>query len=137
MLARVQSEPLSIDFLFLEKGRGNSGALVFFEGIVRQMTGNLEIDSLFYEAYTQMAETKMMEIIKTANEKYKLIDAVAIHRIGVILPGEPSVLVAVWSEHRDEAFKACRYIIDEIKENVPIWKKDILRDGASKWHEGN
>lgn len=137
MIAKVQPEPLSIDSLLLEKVRSNSGALVLFEGIVRRKTGDLEVESLFYEAYTQMAEKRMMEIMQSANEKYNLIDAIAIHRIGEVRPGEPSVLVAAWSEHRDEAFKACRQIIDEIKESVPIWKKDILRNGKSTWHDGN
>ncbi|MFG1415975.1 MAG: molybdenum cofactor biosynthesis protein MoaE [Thermoplasmataceae archaeon] len=137
MLAKVQSDPLSLDSLALLKGRGNSGALVLFEGTVRRRTGKVEIESLFYESYKEMAEASMLEILQQAGKKYSLIDAVAIHRIGSIMPGEPSVLVAAWAEHRDEAFKACREIIDQIKSKVPIWKKDILVGGKSNWHEGN
>jgi molybdopterin synthase catalytic subunit len=137
MLAKVQTDPLSIDSLALLQGRGNSGALVFFEGIVRRRTGDVEIESLFYESYKEMAESSMSGILQQAVKRYSLIDAVAIHRIGPIMPGEPSVLVAAWAEHRDEAFKACREIIDQIKGKVPIWKKDILAGGKSKWHEGD
>jgi|YelNatPaOPRAMG01_1025707.scaffolds.fasta_scaffold26092_5 molybdopterin synthase catalytic subunit len=135
MITKVQSDPLSIENLNMLQGRENSGALVFFEGIVRRRTGDIEIESLFYESYKEMAEKSMMEILLHAKKKYSLIDAVAVHRIGTILPGEPSVLVAVWSEHRQEAFSACKEIIDLIKSNVPIWKKDILSSGKSHWHE--
>jgi molybdopterin synthase catalytic subunit len=137
MYAKVQSDPISLDSINLLIGRENSGALVFFEGIVRRRTGEIEIDSLFYESYKEMAESNMLEILQKAINKYSLIDAIAIHRIGMIMPGDPSVIVAVWSEHRDEAFKACRDIIDEIKGRVPIWKKDIISGGRSSWHEGN
>ena len=137
MYAKVQSDPISLDSINLLIGRENSGALVFFEGIVRRRTGEIEIDSLFYESYKEMAESNMLEILQKAINKYSLIDAIAIHRIGMIMPGEPSVIVAAWSEHRDEAFKACREIIDEIKGKVPIWKKDIISGGRSSWHEGN
>ncbi|MGC8515065.1 MAG: molybdenum cofactor biosynthesis protein MoaE [Thermoplasmata archaeon] len=137
MLAKVQTDPLSIDSLALIQGRGNSGALVFFEGIVRRRTGDVEIESLFYESYKEMAESSMLGILQQAGKRYSLIDAVAIHRIGQIMPGEPSVLVAAWAEHRDDAFRACREIIDQIKSNVPIWKKDIFAGGKSNWHEGN
>ena len=137
MYAKVQSDPISLDSINLLRGRENSGALVFFEGIVRRRTGEIEIDSLFYEAYKEMAESNMLEILHQAINKYSLIDAIAAHRIGMIMPGEPSVIVAAWSEHRDEAFKACRDIIDKIKGRVPIWKKDIISGGRSSWHEGN
>jgi molybdopterin synthase catalytic subunit len=136
MIAKVQTDPLSIDNLALLQGRGNSGALVLFEGIVRRTTGDVEIKSLFYESYKEMAESSMLEILLQAVKKYSLMDAVAVHRIGSIMPGEPSVLVAVWAEHRDKAFSACKEIIDLIKICVPIWKKDILASGKTKWHEG-
>ena len=129
MYAKVQSDPISLNSINILRGRENSGALVFFEGIVRRRTGEVEIDSLFYESYIEMAESNMLDILKQAINKYSLIDAIAIHRIGMIMLGEPSVIVAAWSEHRDEAFKACREIIDQIKSKVPIWKKDILVGG--------
>ncbi|MCL4451164.1 MAG: molybdenum cofactor biosynthesis protein MoaE [Candidatus Thermoplasmatota archaeon] len=137
MYAKIQSDPISVNSIDLLRGPENSGALVFFEGIVRRRTAEIEIESLFYESYKEMAESSILEILQQAINKYSLIDAIAIHRVGMIMPGEPSVIVAAWSEHRDEAFKACREIIDQIKSKVPIWKKDMLDGGKSNWHEGN
>lgn len=115
----------------------NAGAVVLFLGTVREMTGELQTSSLDYEAYPQMAEARMREIEEAARQKWNLQEVVAVHRLGHMGLGEISVAVVVSSAHRKEAFAAGRYVIDAIKADVPIWKKENWADGTTEWvHPG-
>ena len=116
--ARVTTEPLALDPLIERVRDPRAGAVVTFLGVTR------EVDHLDYEAYTEMAETKIAEIVAAAIERHGLCAAAAEHRIGVVELSEPSVTVAVSAPHRDEAFRGAREIIDEIKAQAPIWKKE-------------
>jgi molybdopterin synthase catalytic subunit len=111
------------------------GAVVVFEGIVRNHSGGRETLYLEYEAYEAMAIAKMREIGGEMREKFAIRRLAMIHRLGRLEIGETSVLIVVCSAHRGAAFDACRYGIDTLKRNVPIWKKEFFRDGAV-WAEG-
>jgi MoaE-MoaD fusion protein len=111
------------------------GAVVVFEGIVRNHSGNRATLYLEYEAYDAMALAKMREIGEQMREKFPIRRFAMIHRLGRVEIGETSVLIVVCSAHRAAAFDACRFGIDTLKSTVPIWKKEFFRDGAA-WAEG-
>lgn len=111
------------------------GAVVVFEGIVRNHSAGRETLYLEYEAYEPMALAKMREIGREMREKFSIRRFAMVHRLGRLEIGETSVLIVVCSAHRAAAFDACRYGIDTLKRNVPIWKKEFFRDGAV-WAEG-
>jgi molybdopterin converting factor subunit 1 len=113
----------------------NDGAVVVFEGIVRNHSGGRPTLYLEYEAYEAMALPKMREIGAQMREKYAIRRFAMIHRLGRLEIGETSVLIVVCSAHRAPAFEACRFGIDTLKRTVPIWKKEFFRDGAV-WAEG-
>ncbi len=111
-----------------------TGAEVSFEGIVRKTESGKELAHLFYDSDEKLAGSEMNKILEEAKEKFKLIDAVAVHRVGIVKPGEISLYVAVYSSHRREGFEACSHIVEEIKARLPIWKKDHFIDGSESWH---
>ena len=105
----------------------SAGAITLFVGNVRDHDSRGHVSALFYEAYKKMAEDIMTEIEKEVLHKWNIIKFSATHRIGTLKVSEISVAVAVSSEHRKEAFEACKYGIDNIKTRVQIWKKDYRR----------
>jgi MoaE-MoaD fusion protein len=111
------------------------GAVVVFEGIVRNHSGGRSTLYLEYEAYEAMAIAKMRAIGSEMREKFSIRRYVMVHRLGRLEIGETSVLIVVCSAHRGAAFDACRFGIDTLKRSVPIWKKEFFRDGAV-WAEG-
>ncbi len=111
------------------------GAVVVFEGIVRNHSGGRETLYLDYEAYEPMALEKMKQIAGEMREKFPIDRVVVVHRLGRLEIGETSVLIAVSSGHRAAAFEACRWAIDMLKRTVPIWKKEYFADGVV-WAEG-
>jgi len=116
--ARVTEEPLVLEALAERVRDPRAGAVVTFTGVTR------EVDALEYEAYREMAERKIAEIVAHAIERHGLTAAAAEHRIGTVPLSEPSVAIAVSAAHRDAAFAGAREIIDEIKALAPIWKKE-------------
>ncbi|RKY70181.1 MAG: molybdenum cofactor biosynthesis protein MoaE [Candidatus Latescibacterota bacterium] len=112
-----------------------AGCVVTFIGCVRDQTGGKRVLALEYEAYNEMAERKMAEIGAEIAQKWRLDKVAIVHRTGHLKIGETSVVIAVAAPHRAEAFDACRYAIDRIKEIVPIWKKEIYED-EEKWAGG-
>ena len=113
-----------------------NGARSVFEGIVRDNNDGLKVKKLEYECYESLAINEGDLILKEAIKKFGVNNATCIHRIGTLEIGDTAVIVLVNSGHRDESFKACRYIIDEVKIRVPIWKKEYYLDGASDWLKG-
>jgi molybdopterin synthase catalytic subunit len=101
----------------------SSGAIVDFRGIVRKLENGREIEGIDYEAHTEMAEHQMRLIATAAAEKFQLKRVVLHHRIGFVCAGEASLLLRVRSPHRSAGFEASKWIVDELKEKVPIWKK--------------
>lgn len=114
-----------------------AGAVILFLGTVREMTGDKQTVALDYDAYPEMAEAKMAELESEAREKWPVIEARIAHRLGHLELGDVSVAVAVSAPHRDQAFEAGRYLIDELKVRVPVWKKENWADGSTEWvHPG-
>ena len=127
--ARVTSETLSLDALVARVRDARAGAVVTFQGVTR------EVERLEYEAYVEMAEERIARIVAEAVERHGLCAAAAEHRVGDVALSEPSVAVAVSAAHRAEAFAGAREVIDRIKAEAPIWKKEV-DGGAESWVEG-
>jgi len=114
---------------------GEDGALVFFEGIVRDNARGKSVRYLEYEAYEPMALKKLEEVGAMVKSKFDIRDIAIVHRLGHMDVGECSTLIVIASAHRTDAFDACRFAIDTIKQIVPIWKKEFYADGEI-WIEG-
>jgi molybdopterin synthase catalytic subunit len=127
--ARVVSEPLSLDSLVARVRDPRAGAVVTFQGVTR------EVDRLDYEAYEEMAGPAIAAIVADAVERHGLCAAAAEHRVGEVPLSEPSVAVAVSAPHRGEAFAGAREIIDRVKAEAPIWKREV-EGGEGRWVEG-
>ena len=110
-----------------------AGACVTFEGWVRNRNEGQAVQSLEYEAYAPLAEKEGERILAEARAKFALLAAAGVHRVGHLQLGDMAVWVGVTAEHRDAAFEACRYIIDEAKARLPIWKKEHYASGATAW----
>lgn len=115
--------------------QGEDGAVVLFEGIVRNHSRGRGTRYLEYEAYEPMAVKEMERLAEEALSKFQIRDVAIIHRLGHLDVGETSVLIVVVSAHRAAAFEACRWLIDTLKRKVPIWKKEFFEDGAV-WADG-
>ncbi len=113
--------------------RHDCGAVVTFLGTVREMTDGRQTRALGYQAYPEMAEKKMAAIEEETRARWPVGELVLIHRLGRLELGEVSVAVAVSCPHRAQAFEACRYAIDRLKEIVPIWKQENWADGSTEW----
>lgn len=109
------------------------GAYASFEGWVRDHNDGRSVHGLRYEAYVAMAETEGERILDEARKQFDILDAHCVHRIGELAIGELAVWVGVTAAHRDAAFAACRFIIDEVKSRVPIWKHERYVQGDSGW----
>ncbi len=116
---------------------GGAGAVVTFEGLVRNVNEGRPVVALEYSAYPELALKEGEKILAEARQRYPLEAVKAVHRVGRLEIGDLAVWIAVASGHRGEALEACRWIIDEIKERVPLWKKEIYADGDSGWLRAN
>lgn len=110
-----------------------AGAFVGFEGRVRDHNDGRAVTGLRYEAYAALAETEGERVLDEALARFGILDARCVHRIGDLGIGDLAVWVGVSAAHRDAAFAACRYIIDEVKSRVPIWKQERYREGDAGW----
>ncbi len=128
-IALVQ-DPIDTATLVEALKRGEDGAVVVFDGIVRNHTRGRRTLYLVYEAYEEMAVAQMLKLAEESRERFAVRDVLLVHRIGQLAVGETSVLIAVTSAHRAQAFEACRWLIDTLKSTVPIWKKEVFEDGA-------
>ena len=115
--------------------RPEDGAIVIFDGIVRNNSRGRNTLYLEYEAYEEMALRKLTELASEAAQRFAIRNVALVHRLGHLEIGESSVLIAVFSAHRAAAFDACRWLIDTLKRTVPIWKKEFFEDGAV-WADG-
>jgi molybdopterin synthase catalytic subunit len=123
-------EPIDSERLIAEIKRGEDGAVVVFDGIVRNHTRGRQTLHLDYEAYEEMAEKQLREIAAEARTRFGVRQIIIVHRLGRLVVGETSVLIVVASAHRAQAFEACRWLIDTLKQTVPIWKKETFVDGT-------
>ena len=134
-LCRITREPIDEQELIRAVQTPADGAVCVFYGVVREDSMNKKVRFLEYDAYPEMAEKKMREILDEVAKRWPEQRAAIVHRIGKLEIGEPSVVIAVGSPHRPESFEACRYVIDRVKQEVPIWKKEVFADGE-QWVEG-
>jgi molybdopterin synthase catalytic subunit len=128
-------EPIEMAVLARHVRAPKDGAIVTFDGFVRNQSHDRATLYLDYEAYESMALAKMREIGAQLHEKYRIHRVAIVHRLGRLEIGETSVFIAVSAPHRAAAFDACRFAIDTLKRTVPIWKKEYFEDGAV-WADG-
>ena len=128
-------EPIDAEKLVAAAKRGEGGAVVVFDGIVRNNSRGRQTLYLDYEAYEEMAARQMNKIASEARSHFDVRQVTLVHRLGRLQVGETSVLIAVASAHRGPAFDACRWLIDTLKKAVPIWKKETFADGVV-WADG-
>jgi molybdopterin synthase catalytic subunit len=112
---------------------GKFGATSIFVGTMRDFNQGEEIKGMTLEHYPGMTEKQLGKIVIEAMEKWPVLDALVVHRVGDILPDQPIVLVAVWTSHRGDAFDASRYIMEALKARAPFWKKELLDSQTERW----
>jgi molybdopterin synthase catalytic subunit len=113
-----------------------AGGIDVFLGTTRAETsadGRRELEALDYEAYAEMAAGQMLELARRVRDQWPVVKCVLHHRVGRVGVGEPSVVIAVSTPHRAEAFAACRWLIDALKRDVTVWKKEVWADGTGTW----
>jgi len=124
----LSSHPLNRDKLHAEMAQNAAGAIVVFEGWVRNHNEGKKVSSLEYQVYPELALKEGEKILREAKEKFNLHEARAVHREGHLALGEIAIWIGATASHRDDAFKATRYVIDEIKYRLPVWKKEHYVD---------
>ena len=133
----LTSEPIDREAATQLIDTSGAGAIITFAGVVRPTSkGGRDVTDLFYEAYDEMARAKLQQCLDEAGALWEVLDSAVIHRLGALSLGEVAVSIAVSTAHRKEGFAACGYIIDRIKEIVPIWKKETGPDGSEWVSEG-
>lgn len=128
-MIKLTEEPIDVQAVVAEAQSGNAGAVNVFIGTVRNRTSGKKVVRLEYEAYDKMAVKKMEEVVTEARGKWPIEKAAVVHRKGVLQIGEAAVVIAVSTPHRKASFEACEFIIDTLKQVVPIWKKEVFEDG--------
>ena len=129
MIVKITNDIINEEEMTASVKNNESGAVITFLGTARRSSRGREVTFLEYDAYPEMAEKKMNEIIGELIDKYEVKDAAFIHRIGKVELGETIVIIAVSAPHSKEAFEASRYAVKRLKSIVPIWKKEVWADG--------
>ncbi|MEO6796386.1 MAG: molybdenum cofactor biosynthesis protein MoaE [Candidatus Dormibacter sp.] len=130
-LIALGEEPLDAAAIAKQIRTDGDGALITFEGVVREGSRGKTVKALVYEAYGAMALRQMEQLAEEARGRWPITDVAIVHRLGHLKVGEVSVVIAVAAAHRGEAFDACEWVIDELKRTVPIWKKEIYTEGEA------
>ena len=133
-MIQITDKPLDPEAITAQVERDTNGAVVTFLGNTRSSTGDRTVLHLEYEAYRPMADHKLAEVADEMRQRWGVQDVAIAHRLGRLEVGETSLVVAVASPHRKEAFAACQYSVDRIKQTVPIWKKEFF-EGGEVWVE--
>ncbi|HEX6939785.1 MAG TPA: molybdenum cofactor biosynthesis protein MoaE [Longimicrobiales bacterium] len=136
MRAWITAEPLDAARVLAEVGAPADGAVLLFLGTVRDHNDGRPVAGVRYEAYVEMAEQVLAEIAAEAAARLGTDRLAVAHRIGELRVGDVSVAIAVSSPHRAEAYEASRYVIEEIKKRLPVWKAERYVDGTARWLEG-
>ena len=133
----LTDKPIEHAALLAQVASHEAGAVVLFLGTTRELTQGRRTASLDYECYPEMADRKLAELEAEARRRWPLTGCVIVHRLGHLELGEASIAIAVSSPHRQAAFEAGKWLIDTIKQDVPIWKRENWADGTSEWvHPG-
>ena len=136
-MIRLTDQPIDTSSLLGKASTPEAGAVLLFLGITRQWTDDCRTVALDYEAYGPMAEQKLAELETEARRRWPLTECLIVHRVGNVSVSEASVAIVVSSAHRHDAFAAGQWLIDTLKERVPIWKREEYADGAKEWvHPG-
>lgn len=130
---QISNDPLDPAALARSLAHARAGAYVTFEGWVRDHNDGRAVTRLDYQAYAPLAQSEGARILAEATNKFAVVDARCVHRVGALAIGDLAVWVGVSAAHRGAAFDACRWIIDEVKHRVPIWKNEHYADGESGW----
>ena len=133
----ITHEPLDVAALLARVRSDSDGALILFVGVVRDHDAGRAVQGLRYEAYDEMAQSKIETICSEVLARYEIGSVGVVHRTGDLLVGEASVAIAVAAPHRDAAYRASREIIERLKREVPIWKQERYADGGADWLEGS
>jgi molybdopterin synthase catalytic subunit len=128
----LTSDPIELTPLLAQVQSPGRGGIACFVGTVRDHQGGRSVLRLEYSAYGSMAEAECAAIVSEAETRWGCTVALR-HRVGILAVGEAAVAIAAASGHRDEAFAACRYVIEEVKRRVPIWKREVFADGTVEW----
>jgi molybdopterin synthase catalytic subunit len=129
----LSDKPLDTAALRSSLVEPKAGALVVFEGWVRNENEGRVVTSLFYEAAPDLCRSEAEKIFAETRQKFDALDVRVAHRIGQLAVGEVAVWIGVTAAHRDAAFAGCRYVIDELKQRLPIWKKERYADASTRW----
>lgn len=129
----LSETPIDSAALTRELASVQAGACVSFEGWVRDHNAGRAVHRLDYQSYSALAIAEGERVVAEAKQHFPIVDARCAHRVGTLAIGDLAVWVGVSAAHRDAAFAACRYIIDEVKKRVPIWKNEHYADGESGW----
>ncbi|MFH0907513.1 MAG: molybdenum cofactor biosynthesis protein MoaE [bacterium] len=130
---KLSNEPIDANALRATFDRDDAGALVVFEGRVRNENQGRRVEQLDYEAADKLAVSEGEAILREAREHFAILDATCVHRVGRLSIGDLAVWIGVLAAHRDAAYEASRYIIEQLKARVPIWKKEHYLDGEAAW----
>jgi len=130
---QISNDPIDSVALARELAHARAGGCVTFEGWVRDHNEGRAVLRLGYQAYTPLATSEGQRILAEAMRQFPIVDIRCVHRVGALAIGELAVWVGVSAAHREAAFAACRYVIDEVKKRVPIWKNEHYTDGESGW----
>lgn len=133
MSFEISDKPIDIAALARKLANAHAGASVSFEGWVRDHNDGRAVTRLDYQAYVPLAQAEGERVLAEAKRRYAIVEAYCVHRVGALAIGDLAVWVGVSAAHRGAAFDACRYIIDEVKLRVPIWKNEHYADGESGW----
>ena len=136
-MIRLTRDPIDTDAVLAEVASHRAGAAILFLGVTREFTKGRQTSSLDYDCYPEMAEKKMAELEAQARERWDLTGCCIVHRLGHLEISEASVAIAVSSPHRGTAFEAGQWLIDTLKEVVPIWKQENWADGTIEWVHPN
>jgi len=132
---KITQEPIDEQSVISEVQDSSSGATVTFMGIVRDISRGKKVIKLYYEGHESMAESRMKKIADETKQNYEVCKVAVQHRIGMLMVGDIAVVIAVSAPHRAAAFQACQFVIDRIKEDVPVWKKEYYDDGSHWIHD--
>jgi molybdopterin synthase catalytic subunit len=133
MRSAITARPLDAAAILVEVARESNGATVLFAGTVRDVNDGRRVTGIEYSAYPRMAERELAAIVREAAQRFGTEDVVVEHRVGRLALGEASVVIAVAHPRRGAAFDAARYVIEELKKRVPIWKREEYVDGTREW----
>jgi len=134
--AEIVQEPIDPSAVLARVGADADGAVLLFVGVVRAEADGRSVTGMRYDAYAEMARPVLSAIATEAAETLGTDRVAVVHRVGELTVGEPSVAIAVSSPHRAEAYDASRYVIEEIKKRLPVWKKERYASGEEAWVEG-